>query len=136
MDPEFLNVDGEHEHDDSVSSLSIVADGDVDFESFQNWIGDILREKAADIYRMKGVMSVGLSTKKFVYQAVHMIFNGDFGESWTDGEKRHCKLVFIGKNLDKEGLEKGWRKFEKLSKLMLLFSLQNQRFASKYRFKT
>ena len=53
MDPEFLNVDGEHEHDDSVSSLSIVADGDVDFESFQNWIGDILREKAADIYRMK-----------------------------------------------------------------------------------
>ena len=29
-----------------------------------------------------------------------MIFNGDFDESWTEGETRQSKLVFIGKNLD------------------------------------
>ena len=33
---------------------------------------------------------------KFVYQAVHMIFNGDFDDEWEEGEKRNNKLVFIG----------------------------------------
>eukprot|EP00966_Prymnesium_polylepis_P064811 1503445-Prymnesium_polylepis.1 len=37
MDPEFLNVDGEHEHDASVTSLSIVQSGNVDFELLQDW---------------------------------------------------------------------------------------------------
>ena len=46
---------------------------------------------------------------RFVYQAVHMVFNGDFGEKFEEGEKRQCKLVFIGKDLDKEALEQGFR---------------------------
>ena len=39
-----------------------------------------------------------------------MIFNGDFEEDspWEDGEPRQCKLVFIGKNLDKEKLTAGF----------------------------
>ena len=42
--------------------------------------------------------------QRFVYHAVHMIFNGDFMEPWAEDEERASKLVFIGKNLDKEGL--------------------------------
>ena len=37
------------------------------------------------------------------------IFNGDFEESWSEGEKRESKLVFIGKNLDHDGLKKGFK---------------------------
>merc|ERR1712203_273087 len=40
----------------------------------------------------------------FVYQAVHMIFNGNFEEPWGPDEPRQCKLVFIGKNLERESL--------------------------------
>jgi len=100
MDPEFLNTDGEHEHDTSVTSLSIVQPGDVDLDAVQAWVGDILQSKGADIYRMKGVLSIANAEQKFVYQAVHMIFNGDFDEAWAQGETRESKLVFIGKNLD------------------------------------
>ena len=55
---EFLNTDGEHEHDTSVSSVSITQDGLVDMAAMEEWIGVILRVKGADMYRMKGVLNV------------------------------------------------------------------------------
>ena len=105
MDPEFLNTAGEHEHDNTVSSLSIVEKGELDLDAVQEWVGTILQEKGADIYRMKGVLSIANADQKFVYQAVHMIFNGDFTEAWLPGEERTSKLVFIGKNLDHDALK-------------------------------
>ena len=105
MDPEFLNTDGEHEHNTTVSSLSIVEKGELDLDAVQEWVGTILQEKGADIYRMKGVLSIANADQKFVYQAVHMIFNGDFTEAWLPGEERTSKLVFIGKNLDHAALK-------------------------------
>ena len=55
-----------------------------------------------------GVLAVAYSKQKFVYQAVHMIFNGNFDEPWGADEKRESKLVFIGKNLDHDELKKGF----------------------------
>merc|ERR1719181_1550421 len=108
MDPEFLNTDGEHEHDNSVTSLSIIEQGVVDLDLVQEWVGEILQTKGADIYRMKGVLSINHAEQKFVYQAVHMIFNGNFEEEWARDEKRESKLVFIGKNLDHAALKEGF----------------------------
>jgi len=105
MDAEFLNTEGEHEHDNTVSSLAITEDGEVDLDLVQDWVSKILQEKGADIYRMKGVLAIANANKKFVYQAVHMIFNGNFEEEWAPDEKKESKLVFIGKNLDHEALK-------------------------------
>ena len=100
MDPEFLDTDAEHEHDTTVTSISITQDGDLDLDLVQQWIGTLLRSKGADIYRMKGIIAIANSNNKFIYQAVHMIFSGEFDEKWAEGEKRSNTLVFIGKNLD------------------------------------
>jgi len=108
MDPEFLATDGEHEHDNTVSSISILQPGEVDLDAVQTWVGTVLREKGADIYRMKGVLAIAHAEKKFVYQAVHMIFNGNFEDKWEPGEKRQSKLVFIGKNLDHAALKEAF----------------------------
>merc|ERR1719235_359676 len=67
MDPEFLNTDGEHQHDDTVSSLSIIQKGDVDYDAAQDWVNTLIQDKGADIYRMKGVLSIANAKKKFVY---------------------------------------------------------------------
>ena len=104
MDPEFLNTDGEHTHDSSVTSVSIGCEGELDLDMVQTWISKMLQEKGADIYRMKGVLAIAHSNERFVYQAVHMIFTGNFMEPWAAGEKRESKLVFIGKNLNREEL--------------------------------
>ena len=68
MDPEFLNTDEEHAHDQKVTSLSIVLPGEVDLDEVQQWVSKTLREKGADIFRMKGVLSIAHSEEKFVYQ--------------------------------------------------------------------
>merc|ERR1711939_914778 len=107
-DAEFLNTDGEHEHDKTVSSLSINQSGEVDLDMLQEWISELLQTKGADIFRMKGVLAIANSEKKFVYQAVHMIFNGNFEDPWLPDEKRESKLVFIGKNLDHAALKEGF----------------------------
>jgi len=108
MDPEFLKTDGEHEHDNTVSSLSITQPGEVALDDMQDWIGKLLQEQGNDIFRMKGIIAVAHADQKFVYQAVHMIFNGDWDGEWDEDEKRESKLVFIGKNLDKQELTKSF----------------------------
>jgi len=99
MDPEFLNTDGEHEHDTSVSSVSILRPEALDLGLFEMWMTKLLQTKGADLYRMKGVLKVTHARQKYVYHAVHMIFQGQF-EDWDEGEAEGSKMVFIGKNLD------------------------------------
>ena len=110
MDPEFLNTENEYEHDASVSSLSITQPGDVDLELVQEWIGTLLCEKGKDLFRMKGVLAIAHAKHKFVYQAVHTIFDGSFDEdaSWSEGEGHLSKLVFIGRSLDQVELKSGF----------------------------
>ena len=104
---EFLNSNGEHEHDTSVSSVSITEEALVDFALFEEWTSKILRENGADMYRMKGVINARFAKQKWVYHAVHMIYNGDF-EAWDEEEEKGNKLVFIGKNLDAAALRAGF----------------------------
>jgi len=105
MDPEFLNTDGEHMHDQTVSSVSISLPGDLVLDQVQEWISNLLQTKGTEIYRMKGVLSIEHAEQRFVYQAVHMIFTGNFMEPWEQDEPRESKLVFIGKNLVREELQ-------------------------------
>jgi len=107
-EPDFLNTDGEHQHDTSVTSVSITQAGDVDLDDMQNFVKELLTTRGTDIYRMKGVIAVAHADQRFVYQGVHMIFNGNFEEPWGADEPRRSKLVFIGKNLDKDALTKAF----------------------------
>ena len=109
MDPEFLNTEGEHEHDASVTSVGIIVDGEVDLGKFYAWLEPIVTEKGVDIYRMKGLIAIAGDDKKYVYHAVHMIYSSAYTEPWGD-EERCCKLMFIGKNLDRAELEAGFAK--------------------------
>lgn len=67
---------------------------------------DLLRERAADLYRTKGVLSFhGQGDVKFVFQGVHEQINfGPAQNPWKEGEARENKFVFIGKNLDRKEL--------------------------------
>ena len=59
---------------------------------------------------MKGVLSIAHAPCRFVYHAVHMIFNGHFDEAWGEGEARESKMVFIGKNLDAQALAQSFNR--------------------------
>ena len=110
MDPEFLDTDAEHEHDENVTSTSSKFEGELNVNKLERWIGELMRTKAEDLFRYKGVLAVKGMDQKFVFQGVHMLFGGDFNQEiglWKDGEKRECRFVFIGRNLDHAALEAG-----------------------------
>jgi len=107
MDPEFLDTEGEHTHDASVTSVGFNQPGELDLDKTNSWIGKLLQLKGADIYRMKGVLAMSGSPQRFVYQGVHMQFLGEFTTEWGD-EPRSNRLIFIGKNLDRAQLMKGF----------------------------
>jgi len=107
MDPEFLQ-DGDHQHDDKVFSVGFLVEGELNMERTNTWIAQLLRDQGTDIYRMKGVLAMAGCADKYVYQGVHMLFTGEVLEPWGD-EKKMNRLIFIGKNLDKEKLETSFR---------------------------
>ena len=111
MDPEFLNTDGEHEHDPSVSSTSTKFEGYLNVKKLNMWISDIIQNMGANLFRYKGVLSVAGMNNKFVFQGVGMLFSGGFVDAvWAPGEKRENRFVFIGRDLDKQALIDGFMK--------------------------
>ncbi len=99
----------EHAHDEAVSSVGIRAEGLCDGKKLNDWISKLLQEKGGDIYRMKGVLGVKGTSKRLVFQGVHMLFDAKFDREWAAGEDRTNTLVFIGKNLDRAALTEGFK---------------------------
>ena len=99
----------DHEHDDEVSSVGITTPGDLDGKRLNEWISELLRTKGNDIFRMKGVLAIRGSNKRVVFQGVHMLFDAKFDREWRPGEARSNTLIFIGRSLDREQLNAGFR---------------------------
>ncbi len=98
----------DHEHDAEVTSVGINLPGDLDPKRLNAWIGELLQTQGPDIFRMKGILSIAGDPRRFVFQGVHMVFDGRPDRPWGD-EPRHNALVFIGRNLDRAALEAGFR---------------------------
>ena len=107
-DPEFLDPDAEHQHDLTVTSVGIEVEGDLDLERLNDWLGNLLRTKGTDIFRSKGILSIAGMEERYVFQGVHMLLDGQPNGTWGQEERRY-RLVFIGRNLDRESLEKSFR---------------------------
>ncbi len=108
FEPDFLHSGHDHHHEDEVRSLSITADRPVDPDKFQKWMGALLQIKGADIFRSKGILAIDGAPRRYVYQGVHMMMDSAWGTQWKDGDKRSSKLVFIGRNLDGDNLQRGF----------------------------
>jgi G3E family GTPase len=95
-------------HDDEIQSMSMRHDGDVNPELFMPWINKIVQDMGPDILRSKGILSFPDEPKRFVFQGVHMILDGDLQREWRKDEKRESKLVFIGRKLKQDELRRGF----------------------------
>ncbi len=98
----------DHVHDTSVSSVGITLTGDLDAKKLNQWMSKLLQEKGVDIFRMKGVLSIKGVPNRFVFQGVHMLFDGKEDKPWGNTPRMN-KLVFIGRNLDRDALNAGFK---------------------------
>jgi len=108
VDPTFLS-DTAHDHDASVTSVGLDVPGDVDAGRLEKWLRKLLAERGADIFRMKGVLSVAGSDRQLVFQGVHMLLETSEGRPWGRGPRR-SKMVLIGRKLDGAQIGEGFRR--------------------------
>jgi G3E family GTPase len=134
-DPHFLHADDHHDHDHghdhghdhecgpdcgheshaldstthdvTVKSISLRA-GEMNHEKFFPWINKLTQVDGPDILRLKGIVAFAGDDDRFVVQGVHMIVEGDHQRPWRDEEKRETRLVFIGRGLDREKIERSF----------------------------
>ena len=107
VQPGFL-TETEHEHNDDINSMSFEVTRPIDPEKFNAWISTLLQEKGQDLLRTKGILHYPGEDRRFAFQAVHMIADGDFIGKWPDGEEKRSRLVFIGRNLNRPQLRRGF----------------------------
>jgi G3E family GTPase len=108
VEPHFLEEHHAHEHDEEMTSVSLVADRPLDPERFITWFRGLLAEKGGDILRSKGILDLAGETQRYVVQGVHMLLDGDLLGPWKPGEARRSRLVLIGRDLDRAALEAGF----------------------------
>jgi G3E family GTPase len=115
IEPDFLEADHhhldhhlDHHHDEEIGSVGITTPGDLDPKKLNTWLGELIQTKGADVFRMKGVLSVKGDANRYVFQGVHMMFDGKADRPWGNAPRTN-KLVFIGRNLDRQALNDGFR---------------------------
>jgi G3E family GTPase len=128
IEPEFLHVndhdhdhaghdhdhhhahgDGlKHYHDEHMQSISVRLDGDVDPDKFMPWITELTQAQGPNILRCKGIVAFSGEARRFVFQGVHMMLDGEPQREWRPDEKRDSKAVFIGRDLKEEDIRKGF----------------------------
>ena len=107
-EPDFLSGEDHHEHDSEVASVSFEVSKPIDAEKFNAWISQLLQAKGQDLLRTKGILHYAGDKRRFAFQAVHMIADGDYIGDAKEGDPRKSKIVFIGRDLNRPQLRRGF----------------------------
>ena len=107
-EPDFLSGEDDHEHDSEVNSMSFEVSRPIDPEKFNAWMTELLASKGQDLLRTKGILAYPGEDRRFAFQAVHMIADGDYISPWKPGQERKSRIVFIGRDLNRPQLRRGF----------------------------
>jgi G3E family GTPase len=97
-----------HYHDEDMRSLSLKTDRALDPDKFFPWIQKLVAQEGQNILRSKGILAFKGDPKRFAFQGVHMMLDGDHQRDWRDSEKRESRIVFIGRELPESMIRKGF----------------------------
>lgn len=97
-----------HAHQDDIKGISLSLDRPLDGAKFTAWLDKLLGEQGQNILRAKGIIDVQGENRRLVFQAVHMILEGDLQREWGMAERRWSRAVFIGRDLDEAALKAGF----------------------------
>jgi G3E family GTPase len=97
-----------HAHQDDIKGISLSLDRPLDGAKFTAWLDQLLGTQGQNILRAKGIIDVQGEDRRLVFQAVHMILEGDLQREWGPSERRWSRAVFIGRDLDEVALKAGF----------------------------
>lgn len=106
--------ESEGAHSTGVTTVSFVEPRPLhSIDAFKQWFASLLwetDERASDLFRIKGVLSVKDSNTRHVLQAVHETFDIGASGEWGDDEERLTRMVFIGRKLDRAKIKQSFEK--------------------------
>ncbi|QQQ18017.1 GTP-binding protein [Brevundimonas vitis] len=97
-----------HDHGDDIRGISLSLDRPMNGAKFTAWLDRLLGEQGQNILRAKGIIDVQGEDRRLVFQAVHMILEGELQRDWGVKERRWSRAVFIGRDLDEAALKAGF----------------------------
>jgi G3E family GTPase len=98
---------GSHHHETAITSVGIEDARALDPDKVNEWLSYLLQSRGQDILRMKGVLSFRGEPRRYVFHGVHMIFDGRLERPWSEAPRIN-RLIFIGRDLDRQELEAGF----------------------------
>ncbi|MGA0809601.1 MAG: CobW family GTP-binding protein [Burkholderiaceae bacterium] len=107
INPDFLDADQHHHHDDDVSSFIFKANRPFDADRFEAFMSAVSQTYGPQLFRYKGLLWLKGHENQMIFQGVHMLMGGDKGRAWKPQEPRESRLVFIGRDLPRDTIEKG-----------------------------
>jgi G3E family GTPase len=109
LEEKAQNHNDGHRHTEDISTVSIVLPGDLDGLRVSQWFRELLTESGPKIMRMKGILNLRNDPDQFIFQGVHLLFEGRPGRRWATGEERLNRLVFIGRDLAGDKITAGFK---------------------------
>ncbi len=102
----LVHIKPESKHQDIVSQSFIFKES-FDLLTLRHYLNVILMIQGASFYRIKGFIYIEGLNRPLIVQSVKGAPVFTDGEAWVEGQEKESRLVFIGKNLKREILEKG-----------------------------
>jgi G3E family GTPase len=99
-----------HQHDERIRPVVVEADGYVDVDKLDHWLGELARGTSPALLRVKGILSVEHCTQRSVFNGVRTSVQVSPGAPWAS-EPRRNQIVLIGKDLDAEKLQTDFEGF-------------------------
>lgn len=104
-DPKFLDeLRGDRAHAD-IASCAFEFERRFEVAKFEAFVEKL--SKTEKVYRSKGFLCVQGHPNRAVFHGVNNRFHIFWDRPWKQGETRKSQLVFIGKKLDRDQIEKG-----------------------------
>ena len=95
-----------HQHSSDIVTQSFIIKAPLDVLKFRHWLNVLLMIQGKHLYRVKGIMNFQYQDKRAIVQSVKQMCVFTAGDDWKEGEERSTKIVFIGKHLRRDILEK------------------------------
>ena len=102
--PSHHDHEEEHDHDDDINSIQIIQNEAYDPKVLTQRLKKLVQTE--EIYRIKGFVHVPQKSMRLVLQGVGDRFDLFYDRLWKPDEVKQTKLVFIGKALNQETIEK------------------------------
>lgn len=95
-----------HSHHHDIESFSFKYDVSFNLEKLQDMLIEYLNAHEDQIYRVKGFVNVAYLPNRLVVQLAGTLLTVTDGQPWKENEIRQSRLVFIGKGLKEDVIDK------------------------------